>query len=281
MAKFVVGVGAQFAGMSMLHALLVKADKTFMHPLKATHYYDSLSGVRDIKLLRSSSYKHLAQQVGKIVSAKDGAWLTDEVKCELRSAQMLAEDKLSEINYLDLYRPCVKKFTLLGEVCHEYLLLPDATIKKMSVDMGADANIIIMTRDPVVRFMNAYRLTKNKDIQTLEPAQQLSEIESCLQSDTDWAAVQDKTNDYPAAIARYRKHFKQVLVLSYEESLKKPFQFAKKVETFLGVPMDTSMLPELIAKETKAAELDKATDALVELLSKRYQKSIDFLNKQP
>ena len=46
MNRFVLGIGSQRAGSTLLHHCLDVASDVFMHPLKELHYFDTLHGVR-------------------------------------------------------------------------------------------------------------------------------------------------------------------------------------------------------------------------------------------
>ena len=50
--NFVIGIGSQRAGSTLLHKILDSCTDIFMHPIKELHYYDTLFDVRKDEFLK-------------------------------------------------------------------------------------------------------------------------------------------------------------------------------------------------------------------------------------
>ncbi|TAL51617.1 MAG: hypothetical protein EPN92_00395, partial [Chitinophagaceae bacterium] len=145
--RFVIGIGSQRTGSTLLHHLLEASTNIFMHPLKELHYFDTLHRIRPKEALRDYSLRQMAREVEKIVTAKDLNFLTKKrYKCYLRANKILATNTIENINYLDLFRPCLMNTDLLGEVTPEYMLLNDIAIENMKSVIGENAAIILICR---------------------------------------------------------------------------------------------------------------------------------------
>lgn len=279
MTKFVIGIGSQRAGSTLLHRVLDKCTPIYMNPVKELHYFDTLFGVRHENVLRNFSINQLNREVEQIVRAKDFGFVTKRYKNELRANFLLATKKIQQINYLDLFRPCVQGHPLLGEITPEYMILPEKGIVKMREVVGADAKIILLARSPAKRFISAFKLLMlgipNADMANFE-----QQMLATLSAGGEWLRVQDALNDYETALNNYQKEFESVLMLSYDELFGSVTETAEKLSDFLGVKLALPAYQKIVG--TKVNALDETRDLskdTLALLESRYADKQAYLDK--
>lgn len=83
--RFVIGIGSQRAGSTLLHNLLDESTSIFMHPLKELHYFDSLFHVRAPQALVAFSRRQLDRQLDEIIAATQYGFIDKSYKCLLRT----------------------------------------------------------------------------------------------------------------------------------------------------------------------------------------------------
>lgn len=280
MNKFVIGIGSQRAGSTLLHKILVEATSIYMHPLKEIHYYDTIYEVRKLKVLRSYLRDQLSREVKKIIDSSSHAYIDKRVKNYLHSSWLMFNNDIENINYLDLFRPCVRENFLLGEITPEYMILPEEGIRRMLQDVGEDARIILLARDPVDRLISSYKLLKryrssNGNIDNAD-----EEIQWHISNDTEWIKQQDLLNDYSLAYKKYKKYFSYVKVFFYEDMFKKPSYFAAELEGFLDEKVSHDALKEMVGNKVNSLGEEVAvSDYTKRLLAERYASSIEFVKK--
>ena len=71
MTKFVIGIGSQRAGSTLLYTILEQCTPIYMNPVKELHYFDTLFGVRHPNVLQKFSTNQLNQDIEHIVKAKE------------------------------------------------------------------------------------------------------------------------------------------------------------------------------------------------------------------
>jgi hypothetical protein len=279
--RFVIGIGSQRAGSTLLHRLLEASTNVFMHPVKELHYFDTLYGVRAKEALKDYSLRQMAREVEKIVSAKDLAFLTKKkYKCYLRTNRELAMVPIERVNYLDLFRPCVMGHPLLGEVTPEYMLLDDVAIEKMKQVVGEDAAIILICRNPVKRLLSAVKLMNSYNNLKMDNVAAGAWLERMMNENTSWMMAQDKYNDYQTTIERYSKHFPHFIAISYDQMVTEPVQTAEKMAKALNIKIN----PEVFKRETGKVVNNLGGDfeisgEILKLLQLRYQDKQHFLDK--
>ena len=154
--KFIIGIGSQRAGSTLLHRILNECyTELFMHPVKELHYFDSYYKIRPREALKIFSKRQL-----EILERKNRNKinLNKREQCELRTNEILAEKKIEDIEYIDLYRPCLMHYRYFGEITPEYMLLNKKQIEFMKKKLNNNLYIILMIRNPIKRFISAFKL---------------------------------------------------------------------------------------------------------------------------
>ncbi|MCP1304856.1 sulfotransferase [Halomonas sp. R1t8] len=238
MPKFVIGIGSQRAGSTLLHRILDECTDIFMHPVKELHYYDTLYGVRQPDVLKEYSQRQIDRELDRLISDKAHGYINKRYKCYIRTNKILATQEVKDVDYLDLYRPCIAGNEMLGEITPEYMILPEEGVKRMAEELGSNAKIILISRDPVERFISAFKLLKNYSNPNYNPVFFEEDLLESLETMPSWIGQQKQMNDYEAALNKYLKYFDDVLFLSFEGMIKDVYVLKEKLETFLGVELD-------------------------------------------
>ena len=271
--KFVIGIGSQRAGSTLLHKILSECTSIFMHPVKELHYYDTLFDVRKEEFLHSYSQQQLTQLKDRLQNSKRKV-------CEFRTNKMLVSHPIHEVDYIDLYRPCILGNPILGEITPEYMILPEEGIKKMRDDLGEDTKIILIARDPVERFISSVKLLKLYGDKKFDMICFEEELLRVMEEMPTWMEQQDQLNDYEGALAKYSKYFSHILFISYEQMTTDPLKIHKELEIFLEFNIDIDKYLNILSKKVNAiGETGQISNEAKEVLKKRYSESIDFLEK--
>ncbi|MBG6083542.1 sulfotransferase [Zhihengliuella flava] len=237
MPKFVIGIGSQRAGSTLLHRILDECTPVMMHPVKELHYFDTLHGIRAPKVLTDFSQRQLDREFARLASAEGPEKIGRRVGCYLNTNWMLYSRPVHEINYHSLFKPFLGR-EFVGETTPEYMLLSDEQIAEMRSVVGAEARIILVTRHPLERFLSAYKLLKVYGGGEVDKERFSDDLAETLETMPSWIEQQIALNDYVGAEKRFRKHFDNVLVLSYEEMTSNLRHVVAGVAEFIGVEVD-------------------------------------------
>jgi hypothetical protein len=238
--RFVIGIGSQRAGSTLLHRLLEASTPVFMHPLKELHYFDTLHGVRSASALADFCQRQLVREIDRIVGATDFGFVDNTFRCYLRTCRTLAFGDIANVDYLDLFRPFLRTRALLGEITPEYMLLDEPAIVAMKRVVGEDAGIVLVCRDPVDRLLSAVKLMNAYNNLGMDDASARVWLDDMLGGDSTWIAAQDGYNDYAAAIGRYARHFPHFIAVPYERMIARPEAVAREIRERLDIPLDVA-----------------------------------------
>lgn len=280
MTKFVIGIGSQRAGSTLLHRVLDQCSPIYMNPVKELHYFDTLFGVRNPAVLHRFSVNQLNKDIDRIVKAKDLAFLNKRYKNSLRTNFLLSTKKVQNIEYIDLFRPCVHGNKILGEITPEYMILPKEGIQKMRETVGEDAKILLLARNPVKRFVSAFKLLMYGIPDSDKSLFEEEMLKLLKTPNSEWLKVQDALNDYELALSNYQREFKQVLMLSYDELFGSVEGTAEELSDFLEIKLSLPNYKKIVG--TKINALDETKDLSEETLSllrTRYAENQAYLDK--
>lgn len=271
MTKFVIGIGSQRAGSTLLHSILDECTDVFMHPVKELHYYDTLYGVRNPAILKEFSKRQLNRELDRIISSESHGFIDKKYRCYLRANKILSIRDVESLQYLDLYRPCVNENNYLGEITPEYMILPDVGVMKMASDIGLDAKIILISRDPVDRFISAFKLLKSYGGGQYDKEKTSEQILEVLETMPAWVAQQDQLSDYQGAIKKYKKFFSNTLLISYEKITSNSAYFLQVLSDFLETKVNEDRFNEIMSTRVNSiGETGAVSTEVLDLLNKRY-----------
>ncbi|WP_022950588.1 sulfotransferase [Leucothrix mucor] len=280
MTKFVIGIGSQRAGSTLLHKVLDECTDVFMHPIKELHYYDTLYGVRGADILVDFSRRQLDRELDRLIEAKGYGYIDKKYKCFLRANRILSSKLISSVDYFDLYRPCVADNEYLGEITPEYMILPEDGVSKLADDLGSDTKIILISRDPTERFISAFKLLKNYNNPNYDATNFARDLESTISDMPQWIRQQEELNDYEAALNRYQKYFSSVLFLSFEKMISDVDLFIVQLENFLSSTVDKEKLVDILGKKVNMiGETGNISDETRAQLDIRFEASKKYLDE--
>lgn len=278
--RFVIGIGSQRAGSTLLHALLAESTDVFMHPLKELHYFDTIHGVRPKAALQDFCQRQLAREVDRLVRAKEFGFIDDTYRCYMRSCNILGFQDIARVEYRDLFRPFLMHRGLLGEATPEYMLLDPAGIEQMRQVVGGDATILLVCRHPVERLRSAVKLMNVYNGLGMDEQGARAWLRRMLDEETPWMKAQDAYNDYETAIGNYAGRFPRFLAISFGQLLQAPRQVASRIGEVAGIEVDA----EKFAAGTNRVKNDLGEtfdlgSELIDALSSRYAEQIRFLER--
>ncbi len=281
MTKFVIGIGSQRAGSTLLYTILEHCTPIYMNPVKELHYFDTLFGVRHPSVLHKFSVNQLNKDVDRIVKAKELGFLNRRFKNSLRTNFLLSTKKVQQINYIDLFRPCVHNNKSLGEITPEYMILPVNGIQDMAETIGKDAKIILIARNPVKRFVSAFKLLmhgKGDSDKALFEEEMLKLLTT--PGHEEWLRVQDAFNDYELALNNYQNEFKDVLLITYDELFGAVAETAEILSAFLELEVSVPKYKKIVETKINAlAETSDLSEETLSLLQTRYTDNQAYLDK--
>ncbi|ANB02741.1 hypothetical protein ECTOBSL9_2207 [Ectothiorhodospira sp. BSL-9] len=140
----------------------------------------------------------------------------------------------------------------LGEITPEYMILPEPGVEKMSNELGRSAKIILISRDPVDRFISAFKLLKVYRGDRYDKERVSEGINEALETMPEWVAQQAALNDYGSAMEKYQKYFDDVLLMSYENMVASPEKTSGILQEFLGLPVDKEKMKDLMGNRVNA-----------------------------
>lgn len=274
MTKFVIGIGSQRAGSTLLSKVLEECTSIFSHPIKELHYYDTLFQVRHSEVLRKFSRNQLKRLHDDGFEASNKR---DE--CFVRANRLLSEREVSNIDYIDLFRPCIQGNEYLCEITPEYMILPEEGVARMRDNLGRDAKIILLARNPTQRFISSVKLLKSYGGRKYDSKNLEQDILNTLERMPDWVDQQDRLNDYQLAYERFGEFFDDVLLLAYDDLFKRPLKTASKLQSFLDVPFNSNRYLSIVERKVNGlGETGQISEKTITLLNEKYTEQISFLN---
>ena len=279
MTQFVIGIGSQRAGSTLLHKVLDQCSPVYMNPIKELHYFDTMFGIRNENVLRIFSRNQLEREIERIVKANDYTFLNKRYKNSLRANFLLATKKVEHFNYIELFRPMANQHEMLGEITPECMILPQEGIRKMREVVGESAKIILLARNPVKRFVSAFKLLINGMPNSAQLVFE-EEMLKMLDEGGEWMRVQDALNDYQTALTNYKKEFPHVLMLSHDALFGSVEETAKNLSEFLGTEISLPIFQQLVGTKINALnETKDLSESTLATLENRYAENQNYLDQ--
>lgn len=301
--KYLVGIGSQRAGSTLLAHLLDECTPVYIHPQKELHYFDTVTGNRPLDWLReyletnqriaeqrSVGLAGLARRAGRrvrdtgrtltgrasVVQAsrvreRNQRWTTEMV---LSCAS--AED-LARIPYVDLFAPAAGTYSMVGEITPEYQLLDDTGVARMRAVIGSDARIILLRREPVARILSSFVLLRGYLSSGEVEASQLDEegLLEMIEEDGLFIRQQYAFSDYDTASRRYREYFDNVLEIEMADLIAGDDAVRKSLADLLGVHIDKRRYARTVSTRVNSFGDPRFSEELVSAVERGFA---DYLN---
>jgi hypothetical protein len=283
--NLLLGVGSQRAGSTLLYRLLHQSVKgLFMHPVKELHVFDSLHHLRPRQALKTFSrhqLERLRQQHGDLATAQTTG--SKRLICEIRTNTILSERDINNVDYLDLFRPCLIHHHWVGEVTPEYMLLNEEQLKGVRDQFPGRIVPVLMVRNPAKRFLSAYKLRHFY----MRPAGQpmpdndtlLSNLNLLLdQHEEDgWFKAQLRFNQYSEAQQRLKSVFgDDTITLSLDRLIQNPEYAFQILEERINLEINRERGIELLQQKINETDIKMSLDAeAIEKLNTYFAKSTE------
>ena len=238
--SFLLGIGSQRAGSTLLSQLLGKHPQVAMHPVKEIHYFDTLFDIRSEELLKRFSGERLSAAINKICNATDYDFINDRWKWQLKSDWELSSKKITDIDYSNLFvEPAktnyLKNCSFIGEITPEYMLLDEAQVTTVKDVIGKDALIFLMCRNPLKRIVSSFRLIAKFNF----PDKSQNELDQILinlmETRHPWFLRHMKYSHYSRAYEIYKSHFPNILPLCFDDIVQNPTHLLAQLSEFVGL----------------------------------------------
>ncbi|MCB1410830.1 MAG: sulfotransferase [Rhodobacter sp.] len=223
-ATLLLGIGAQKAGTTWLHAYLRTHPDCTSGPMKELHYFDGLDGDRKLgDRLRADALKRARANPGSAIRVS---------RLERLQAVCAAPDP-GHHGYLSVVAtPRLTPGKVALDFTPEYALVPDAVFRQMAALPGA--KMIFLMREPVARFWSAVRMRAAKTVARDE------DFETGARAVLDTMLAQGNTgahlrSDYVATLDKLQHNVPQDqrLVLFFEDLFAQ--ETLDEVCAFLGI----------------------------------------------
>jgi len=247
-----LGIGAQKAGTSWLHAYLRGHPACSTGPMKELHYFDSL---------KSEGRLGRRLHAEALEKARDKGAAAGRIKRLERLRAICEAPDPDHQSYLNLIGHKLRPGQVAVDITPEYALVSDEVFRQMAA--LPNARMIFIMREPVARFWSAVRMRAGK-------RSDAAEFEEAAQALLDTMLAEGKggahrRSDYALTLDKLQRHVPEDrrLVLFFEELFTQ--QTADRICAFLGIaprPMDdlgarnegqkATMRPDQVARLTEA-----------------------------
>ena len=281
MKKFLMMIGTQRGGSTMLHhALNISTDIT-MHPIKELHYFDTKHKVRPEQTLRNTTKRRINGLFQKL-EKHPGMIKKDEVYLSLKANFMLHSEELTKLSYLDLFHTLNEK-EYIGECTPEYMLLGKKGLNDIKQQIDRDVKILLIVRNPVQRFLSAVKLLNRSAGLNLDNSTINDFIRDMLneEEESHFLQQQDLFNNYKHAINLYTSLFTtNFKVVSYDDFSTGKENLFNELNDFLDTEINhTDFIESFNEKKNSQGESLKIEKDVLDRLEKRYRKNLNYINE--
>lgn len=290
---FLIGIGSQRAGSTLLHNVLSRsANELFMHPVKELHYFDSLFNIRQPEALKTFSRSQL-QRLEGIYGSLDPAIISALPKrnqCEIRTNRILATSQVNDVEYIDLYRPCVMHHSWLGEVTPEYMLMKPEDLSLAIDRLNTRACFVLILRNPLKRFLSAFKLRHAYMRPPGKAApgndELLTDLKNILRSPSGWLDCQVRFNNYQESIHTFESQAgDNFLYFSLDELVLRIDSVLRRLTSLTGIDFDDNAAHEAVSARINQTdiilEMDEEAQELCEMHFHSAVESAQELVKHP
>jgi hypothetical protein len=265
-----VGIGAQKAGTTWLHAMLSSHQDIWLPRMKELHYFDRTYPTSEAEPRSASGRPSgiLAKRLAARLRRTDWATLVHRLR-KFRSQDLAWELKYhfgdwSDDWYASLFENCGGR--LPGEITPAYSCLGDAAISHMR-SLMPDVKLILLLRDPIDRAWSHARM----DLAYFS-GKRVDAIDQPRFADHFLSFASRRRGSYPAMIDRWLSHFptEQLFLGFYDEIGQSPDVLLARILQFLGVRSSPENIPASVHERVNAGENVRIPAALERQLAHMY-----------
>ncbi len=283
--KFILGIGSQRAGSTFLAKLLSQHSAIAFHPLKELHYFDTLFGIREERILKEFSRNQLTREINKLCRSQKNDFMDSTWKWYIKSNFDLLVTPVAQLHYSDLFSEVKHdRIKYVGESTPEYMLLEENQVAQMKDTIG-DASVILVCRNPIKRIISSFRLLlEYGQSKQTKRDRELDEffLELIANKNTNiWTIKQIQYNQYEQSIERYSKFFENILVLAYDDIVENPKNILEKLSDFLKLDFNSREMSAFFNKKINSLKTEyKANDEVLSKLENLFSSECLDLSKR-
>lgn len=241
-----LGIGAQKAGTTWLHAMLSAHEDVWLPHLKELHYFDRKFPIHDSSQARQSRKMkgvvawHVSKKVSRLSLAKVKERLRPRRLSDLTWEFRYVFGDWSDEWYSSLFDNTGGRVS--GEITPAYACLGEAAIAHV-YKLMPEAKLILLLRDPIDRAWSHAKmdLTRagSKDAADIDDAAFITHFNS---------PASRRRGDYMGCIDRWLAQFseEQLFLGFYDEILSSPEDLLKRIYSFLGVSASDANVPSAV-----------------------------------
>jgi hypothetical protein len=215
-ANFVLGIGSQRAGSTLLCRLLELHPEIRMNPLKELHYFDTMFQIRKQSALTDFSLRQLQREVKRLVTASEMELANKNWRWYVYTNFLLYTKSVDKISYWDLFPKEFADTAYCGESTPEYMLIDSIGLAEMRKTIG-NAFVILSCRNPVERLISSFKLLVHYNQIKMDKGNLDKFFMELIAQNRPWFQHQLKYGDYLDAIDRYQQHFSEVCLIFYDD----------------------------------------------------------------
>jgi hypothetical protein len=274
---FVFGIGSQRAGSTFVSSLLSAIPNAYVHPAKELHYFDTKYGIRNSQVLESLSKYRLAINI-EAMSSYPGQTQLEELADQIVSDFKFSNDPSCQNHaYVYHFQAALTRRSDISYLCEstpEYMLLPSEALAEIKATIP-NCKAVLAVRDPVKRFISAFRLLAANESYANEGDEALSNraIEMLNNPEDGWTAQQDQFNQYNLAISKFEQAGIPVFIILTDDLQNKLLEVVNDLEDFLEIKLDAIAVNHLVGQKINEVNFDfNPSEELLIKLTERYQK---------
>jgi hypothetical protein len=223
-----IGIGAQKAGTTWLHKMLLQHQDVWLPPVKELHYFNMLhlnGGQRSVSPPAAFEQRLANTTLRSVKRALKSQLAMPEQLKLIYSLSLIGIHEMTDEWYGRIFQAAPEE-SICGEITPEYAILPDEGIEHI-FRLQPRTKIIFILRDPIDRGWSQLKMMQKRA--TIADAQN---SERTLKKRDFFARA-----DYMNTIERFRKHVKEedFLVLYFDDIAERPQEVLSSVCEFLGV----------------------------------------------
>lgn len=253
---FILGIGSQRAGSTLLSQLLSEASSIYMHPVKELHYFDTINGIRNYEILREFSTRRLDVLI-------DGATVLSEKKHPnntyfdaIRSHYLSLSKRPSQFNYKQHFLAVASRneehIQYYAENTPEYQLLPIKQYEKIK-SIFPKLKVILMVRNPAKRFFSSLNLLLNYSNFAGDDKDFIEHASKFVYDDKNgWTHSQNLYNDYTHCISNLQAAGIEPLVLGFDDFINDPKKSVDKLSKYLELDLSHLATSKLFTRKVNA-----------------------------
>lgn len=276
---FILGIGSQRAGSTLLSQVLSEAHSIYMHPVKELHYFDTINEIRPYHILREFAH----HQLNILTDAGCGIGrphaLNTDFHDAVRSHYLSFKVHPSKFNYRQHFLAVASRqdesLQYYAENTPEYQLLPVPQLKRIN-NLFKTLKVILMVRNPVKRIFSSMNLLLNYSNFSGSDEEFIQKADFIYDDNSGWMRSQNHFNDYLDCIHRLEEAGITPLVLGFDDFINNPALAVQKLSDYLELDLSSLRESALFTKRVNAVKRNLSyPPEMYEYINAKYAKNTE------